>query len=310
MIQAKIYNLNTLTKIQPITQNNITHRNCTGCNTTKPLVEFHFKNRGKYGRNSRCAVCISGVNKSRIGDNTKRKNPVIASSKTINPKLSTMNVTKTSMFNPFNINQLLDKHPDSELKASYLAILKHTIGSPTGYFAKEEMVATVLDLFHCKDINGPDAYDNDALPCEIKTNSITMISENSKATFGGSFNDFTEHKLKDVANYKMAVGVFVDHYLLAIATFPGNWPPFYNRLERELRKNVKGRVCSTFHYNDWKDCPEMKWDVIPDVASLIKFKSKLSKVMYDDIQEAQTCAMEEARVYLTSRSDRVNIKYE
>lgn len=301
-------------KTQPIvTQANITYRTCTSCGQTKSLNDFHNKNGGKYGKNSRCASCIKVVNHTRsklrspiaiTPTKTKTKTPII----TPTSKLANMNVTKTTMFDPFNINQILDAHTDSSLKSSYVELLKHTLGSPTSYFAKEEMVSAVLDLYHCKDINGPDAYDDNAAPWEIKTNSVTMSSDN-KATFGGTFNDITEHKLLEIAKYKMAVGVFVDHYLLAIATFPGSWPPFYNRLERELRKKTKGRVCSSFHYNDWKDCPDMQWDVTPDPKSLDKFKNKLSKAMFDDIQEAQALAMEKDKAFRTSRSPYVNIKY-
>jgi len=302
MIKANILNFTS------ISQTGNVQKACTRCGVTKPLTEYHKKVGGKYDTAAKCKPCMQVVSKG-YRSNGKTSTPSMAAPKTPTAKLANMNVTKTTMFDPFNINQILDAHTDSTLKSSYVDLLKHTLGSPTSYFAKEEMVSAVLDLFHCKDINGPDAYDDNAAPWEIKTNSVTMSSDNSKATFGGTFNDITEHKLLEVAKYKMAVGVFVDHYLLAIATFPGSWPPFYNRLEKELRKKSKGRVCSSFHYNDWKDCPEMQWDVIPDPASLDKFRNKLSKSMFDDIQEAQARAMEHEKAYRTSRSPYVNIKY-
>jgi len=289
---------NNLTVIQG-NKEEVTERVCTKCNTVKSLNEFHRKIGGKHNRNSRCKECINNY------DRAYNKSRRTSSVNSLTPKIN-----NSKIYDPFAINNVLNVHEDSKLKDMFLTILKSSLASSTGYNIKEEYVANVLDLNHCTDVNGPDAYDNNNSPWEIKTNFVSANSSN-KVTFGGTFNDITEHKLQDVLKYKMAVGVFIDHYLFAIATFPASWPPFYNRLKEEFERGKRngGRICSGFHYNDWKDCPDLEWAVIPDVNTLYKYQNKLTKSMFDDLTNACSNAMEDPNARLTSRSECANIKF-
>ena len=281
-------------------QTEITVRKCTKCSEVKPLEEFHKKKGGKYGRNSRCKECINAYDRAY---NKSQQAPETIS-------LETKKV-QDKIYDPLAINNVLDAHEDSELKDMFLTILKSSLASSTGYNIKEEYVANVLDLNHCKDVNGPDAYDWHNNPWEIKTNFISA-NGNSKISFGGTFNDITAHKLQDILKYTMAVGVFIDHELFAIATFPASWPPFYDKLKQQFEKKIEGggRVCSGFYYNNWKDCPDLEWAVLPDVITLNKYQHKLTKNMFDDLMNACTDAMEQPNARLTSRSKHVNVRFD
>jgi hypothetical protein len=287
---ATVYSIHQGTPVE-----HIPSKTCTICKQYKTVDEF-------YRTRSECKLCFKARSKKRYQQtrsNNDNNNRVSAN----------MNMlAKNKMFDPKRINQILCAHEHSELKTAFLDMLKYVVGSSTGYNIKEEIVANVLDLNHCKDVNGPDAYSTQGEPWEIKTNFVAVNGTNTIKA-GGSFNDITAEKLLEIPKYKMAVGIFVDHYLLAIGTFPGSWPPFLSKLEDQYQKakNRGGRVCSSFHYNDWKDCPDLEWAVLPDIKSLMLFKDKLTKRMFDDLVEACTCAMEQQHSQLTSRSERANI---
>jgi hypothetical protein len=274
-------------------------KECTSCKTYKNIDQFHFRSKEKNILHSKCSQCTS----------VSRKNKVKSNSNTSFLEQPATTLSKNSMFDPASINEILAQHEDSKLKDLLLSILKYAIGSSTGYNIKEELVANVLNLNHSKEIGGPDAHDSLNQPWEIKTNFVAM-SGNRAITAGGKFNDITEEKIKQIPKYKMAVGIFVDHYLLAIGTFPGSWGPFMERIEKRYQtsKNKKGRVCAEFYYNDWRDCPDLEWAVLPDVKSLIAFKSKMTQKMFDDLIEACTSAMEKDKAHTTSRSKKANIQ--
>lgn len=270
-------------------------KECSGCKTFKKIDQFHYRSKATNIKHSRCIECTKK-------QKTKIKASVVI--KDIPDMLS-----NNSMFDPLTINEMLAQHEHSQLKEHFLKLLKYVIGSSTGYNIKEEFVANVLNLKHSKEIGGPDAHDSINQPWEIKTNFVAMGGSNTIKA-GGTFNDITEEKIKQISKYKMAVGIFVDHYLLAIATFPGSWSPFIQRIEKEYRlsSQKKGRVCASFHYNDWRDCPDLEWAVLPDIKSLLSFKNKMTQKMFDDLVEACTASMETDKSQTTSRSKNANIQ--
>ena len=47
-------------------------KKCTKCGETKLLEEYHNKKTGKYGRASRCKVCVKAYRESEAGKEKKK----------------------------------------------------------------------------------------------------------------------------------------------------------------------------------------------------------------------------------------------
>ena len=47
-------------------------KTCTKCKTTKPIIEFHRQQKGKYGVTSKCKVCTHILNKQWTAQNKER----------------------------------------------------------------------------------------------------------------------------------------------------------------------------------------------------------------------------------------------
>lgn len=286
-------------------------KKCTGCKKIKNIDDFAYRLKKQNTRQSKCKSCRNEEYRLKslsLASNFKNKTNISKNQTKVNP----VTINQKKIFDPKKINDILDLHEDSDLKTAYIDTVKHSLSSSTGYNIKEEVVASVLKLNHCIDINGPDAYDDNGNPWEIKTNTISEFNNNT-AKFGGVFNDITEKKLLEIPKYQIAVAVFIGSYLFAMATFPGSWSPFMDRLTKEYNEKNSSkkakRLSSSFHYNDWKDCPEMEWAVLPGIKELFKYRDRVSEYLFDDLCCACTDVMESSASGLTSRSKSVNVRF-